>query len=552
MKKTRTVISLLLLLLSFNIHAQINYYKNPILAGFYPDPSICSVDSNFYLVNSTFAYYPGLPIFHSTDLVNWQQIGNAIDRPEQLEYSGAGVSRGLFAPDISYHKGVFYIVCTMIDKGGNFVITAKNPAGPWSNPTYLNDVHGIDPSLFFEGDKAYIVYNSDAPDNKPEYSGHRTVRIRAFDYKGLKTYGNERILVNGGSDFSKKPIWIEGPHIYKHNGWYYLSCAEGGTGFNHTQVVFRTHHLDSAFIPYNNNPILTQKHLAAERKNPVTTVGHADFVTDKNGNWHAVFLGCRPYEGDYYNTGRETFLLPVTWENNWPVILKDSNAVRYKIETPYRNKANRNLYNGNYSFSDNFISGKLNQRFMMLRNPKENWYSIKNGLHISLQSTTIAGTENPSFVGFRQAHINSSASTSVLFNPKNNNEKAGITIFQNEKHFAFLAISQKDDKPILELYLANNDTAVQVKQVPLKNTEKPIYLKISSNNKHYQFAYSTDGKNWININHDIDAKILSTKQAGGFVGALYGMYATSNSQLTTNKAHFKTFKYNGNDETFKD
>lgn len=550
MKKTRAVLPVLLMLLSFNLYAQSNQYKNPILAGFYPDPSICRVDSNFYLINSTFAYYPGLPVFHSTDLVNWKQIGNAIDRPEQLEYSGAGVSRGLFAPDISYHDGTFYIVCTMIDKGGNFVITAKDPAGPWSNPVYLKDVLGIDPALFFDGNKAYIVYNSDAPDNKPAYSGHRTIRIRPFDFKALKTFGDERILVNGGSDFSKKPIWIEGPHIYKHNDWYYLSCAEGGTGYNHTQVVFRTQNIDSNFIPFSGNPILTQKNLDPNRQNPVTTVGHVDFVTDKNNNWHAVFLGCRPYEGDYYNTGRETFLLPVVWENGWPIILKEGNTVSYKVATPYNNKVQNNHFNGNYSFSDQFATGKLNSRFMMLRNPKQNWYNIHNGLNLALQPTTVAGTENPSFIGFRQAHINSSASTLVLFSAKNNHEKAGITIFQNEKHFAFFALSEKDGQAVLELQLANNDTPVLVKSIPLK-TRQPLHLKIESGKKHYRFFYSFNGKNWTDFGGEMDAKIFSTKQAGGFVGALYGMYATGNVINTSNKATFKYFKYKGHDETFQ-
>src|SRR5215213_3770781 len=149
------------LLVSCGFIASAQQYSNPILTGFYPDPAICRVGSDYYLVNSSFAYYPGLPIFHSKDLVNWKQIGHAMNRPEQLDLDGAGVSRGLFAPDITYHKGTFYIVCTLIDKLGNFVITAKDPKGPWSNPVALPQVNGIDPALFFdEDDKAYIVFNS--------------------------------------------------------------------------------------------------------------------------------------------------------------------------------------------------------------------------------------------------------------------------------------------------------------------------------------------------------------------------------------------------------
>ena len=237
-------------------------YTNPILAGFYPDPSICRAGDDYYIVNSSFAYFPGLPIFHSKDLVSWKQIGHAMDRPEQLPLIGAGVSRGLFAPSISYYKGKFYIVCTLIDRGGNFVITADNPAGPWSNPTYIREVNGIDPSLFFDDstDKAYILYNSDPPGRKSLWNGHRSIRMYEFDYKNEKVIGEEKLLVNGGVDTSKHPVWIEAPHIYLINDWYYLMCAEGGTGYNHSEVIFRSKSPEGPFQPWDKNPILTQRH----------------------------------------------------------------------------------------------------------------------------------------------------------------------------------------------------------------------------------------------------------------------------------------------------
>ena len=216
------------------ILAQSTTLVNPILAGFYPDPSVVKVGSDYYLINSTFAYFPGLPVFHSKDLKNWKQIGNVISRPSQMNFLGHRMTRGLFAPAIDYHNGLYYVTCTLIDKGGNFVVTAKNPAGPWSNPTWLPEAKGIDPSLFFDGDKAYIIYNSDAPDNKPMYSGHRTIRIYEFDPVKLKVVGEEKILVNGGVDISKKPVWIEGPHLLKVGNRYYLYAAEGGTSVNHS------------------------------------------------------------------------------------------------------------------------------------------------------------------------------------------------------------------------------------------------------------------------------------------------------------------------------
>ncbi len=278
--------------------AQVSCYQSHSPQGIIPTRAFAGWIKTYYLVNSSFSYYPGLLIFHSRDLVNWQPIGAALNRPEQLDLSGLGVSMGLFAPTIRYHKGTFYLVCTLVGKQGNFVVTAKNPSGPWSNPVWLPQVKGIDPSLFFDdNDKAYIVFNSNAPDNKPLYPGHATIRLYAFDEVALKTTGEETILVNGGTDITKKPRWIEGPHLYKKDGFYYLLCAEGGTEYNHSEVIFRSKTVDGPYEVYHKNPVLTQRQLNPERKNPVTSTGHADMVETTDGRWYAVFLGCRPLCG---------------------------------------------------------------------------------------------------------------------------------------------------------------------------------------------------------------------------------------------------------------
>jgi xylan 1,4-beta-xylosidase len=214
-----------------------NQYRNPILSGYYPDPSVTRVGDDYYLVLSSFAHYPGLPIFKSKDLVNWTQIGNAIDRPEQLDFTGMRTSQAVFAPDISYHDGVFYIVNTCVECKGNFVITAKDPAGPWSNPIWL-PFEGIDPSIYWEGDKAYIV-NNRAPAEPARYDGHRAIWIQEYDWRAGKMVGDSTQLINGGVDISKKPVWIEGPHIFRKDGYYYLTAAEGGTSVNHSQVALR-------------------------------------------------------------------------------------------------------------------------------------------------------------------------------------------------------------------------------------------------------------------------------------------------------------------------
>ena len=532
---------------------------NPILAGFYPDPSICRVGNDYYLVNSSFAYYPGLPVFHSKDLVHWQQIGAAMDRPEQLILDGAGVSRGLFAPTIRYNDGVFYIMCTLIDKGGNFIITAKNPAGPWSNPVWIPEVKGIDPSIDFIDGKAYIVFNSDPPDNKTLWSGHRTIRMYAFDHKAMKVTGKEILLVNGGTDISKKPVWIEGPHLYKKDDYIYLMCAEGGTGYNHSEVIFRSKNVEGPYEPWDKNPILTQRTLDPKRKNPVTTTGHADLVQTKEGNWYAVFLGCRPYEADYINNGRETFMAPVEWKDGWPVINPGYEEVQYRYVTQSSSKnKTASAFSGNYSFRDGFDKTLLNNRYSFLRTVREPWYNLndkKGFLSLHLGPQTAAGKGNPSFIGFRQAHLKGEASTALSFTAASENEKAGLLVFQNEQHYYWLCQSVENGQQVLQLLKSAATTdkepellaAEKIEAVPGKNIE----LKIKANGNTYAFYYALKKGDWQLLKDGVDAKFLSTQVAGGFVGCMYAMYATSNGKSSSSKAYFDWFGYKGDDDVYK-
>lgn len=556
---------IIFLLSSFfkNLSAQgDSVFTNPILAGFYPDPSICRVDSNYYLVNSTFAYFPGITIFQSNDLVNWNLIGYALDRPNQLNLDGAGVSRGLFAPAIRYHNGIYYITCTLVDKGGNFVVTSSDPAGPWSNPVWIPEINGIDPSLFFDDNgKAYIIYNSVAPDNKPLYQGHRTIRIHEFDFDSLKIQGEEHILINGGTDLSKKPIWIEAPHIFKKDGFYYLICAEGGTAYDHSEVVFKSKNVLGPYTSYENNPILTQRTLDPKRNFPVTSTGHADFVQTLSGDWWAVFLGCRPYEDDYYNTGRETFLAPVKWINGWPVINLGYKEVQYFYPFPVKSSKEKNKipYSGNFVYKDDFNSTNLNLNWMFLRTPHEKWYDLKSSpgfLSVKLRPETCSGNMNPSFLGHRQQHLNSSASISMNFTAQADNEKAGLLIFQNEKHFYFLCKSIQENENVVQLYKSiNNDSSEnQMELIDFKkinSDEKNIFLKIESVSDKYLFMFSYDEKNWEILKDSVNAKYLSTKTAGGFVGCMYALYATSNGIKSQNIARFDWFKYKGEDKIYK-
>lgn len=549
MKQNRWIILLITFCCTSFANAQLRY-TNPILAGFYPDPSICRFGNDYYIVTSSFAYFPGLPIFHSTDLVNWKQIGHAMNRNEQLDHSNAGVSRGLFAPTIRFHKGTFYIICTLIDKGGNFIITATDPKGPWSNPIWLPEVDGIDPSIYFENNKAWITYNSIPPDNKSLYDGHRTIRMVEFDVKQMKIISDNKIIVNGGVDISKKPVWIEAPHILKKDGWYYLICAEGGTAYNHSEVVFRSKNVDGPYIPFENNPILTQRHLDPNRKNPVTTAGHADFVETPSGDWYAVFLACRPYKDEHYNVGRETFMTPVKWANGWPIINPGFEEVQYQYTVPFSSATKvNNQFSGNFFFKDQFNENMLNDRFVFLRNPEEGLCSFSNGkLLIPLKTTTVAEKKNPAFIGFRQSHHKNYATTNILFNATDDKEKAGLLAFQNESHYYFLCKTIVDNKPVIQLIKSGATEEILASAIIQDGS---VDLKIEANYDKYSFYYSQNKDNWILLKDSVDATFLSTKTAGGFVGSFYALYATSNGEATKNTAVFDWFEYKGNDDVFK-
>ena len=555
-KKFFSVILVAFIFFGHCVSAQTTTLVNPILTGFYPDPSVVQVGTDYYLVNSTFSYFPGIPVFHSKDLKNWKQIGNVIHRPSQMDFMGEKLTRGLFAPAISHHNGTYYVTCTDIDHTGNFVVTATNPAGPWSDPVRVPQVRGIDPSMYFDDDnKAYIIYNSDAPERKPLYSGHRTIRMYEIDPLTLKVIGEEKQLVNGGVDLSKKPVWIEAPHIMKRNGWYYLYAAEGGTSVNHTEVVFRSKSVWGPFIPYENNPILTQKGLPDDRKDPITSAGHAQFVDGPDGKTYAIFLAVRPYEGDFYNTGRETFIAPVEWKNDWPIINPDSKEIKYVYAVNYKEVKQKGALPqaGNFEYTLTFEK-TLDPALLFMRTVDSRAFSLskKKGLTMNLKPETIMELGNPSFIGKRQQHLYCTAETELDFSPKSEKEKAGLTIFQDEFHFYFIGKSVENGKPVIQLYksAADKKSMEMLSQMPVPDVSRPVKLRIVAEGDSYSFYFSK-GSAWELLKDKLDAKFLSTRVAGGFIGCLFGMYATASGEETTNTASFKYLKYGGSDPMFK-
>ena len=505
-------------------------FFNPVLAGFYPDPSICRKGDTYYLVNSSFAFYPGVPIFESKDLVNWQQTGHVLERDSQLQLAGQWVSGGIYAPAISYNKqnDTFYMITTNVGKG-NFFVKTKDPHKGWSDPVFLPRIDGIDPSFLFDTDgKAYIVHNAPVF-GTASYEGQRAIRLLEFDVATEQTVGEPIEIVRGGTHVTTNPIWIEGPHLYHIGKYYYLMCAEGGTGDGHSEVVFRSHSPKGPWEECPFNPILTQRSgLSEDRPDKVTSTGHADLIQTKEGEWWALFLGCRPYEAGMYNTGRDTYLLPVTWSDGWPVILEKGKAVPTVVEVKNRKLETRdNLLTGNFSYSDRFQPDILHSRWVSLRNPIPGAYTLSdNGLTLHPSTGNIRQTTPLSALFCRQQHTTFEAETELRFSPISQKRFAGITVFQDEKHHILFGKTRlSDGTPALVVRRMEN-TDILVASQPI-DADAPVRLKIKADGRYYSFYYSegTD-RTWHPLAVGLDGAHLSTDRSGGFIGAMIGLYAT--------------------------
>lgn len=512
-------------------------FYNPILQGCYPDPSITRKGNDYFLVCSSFAMFPGVPVFHSKDLVNWKQIGHVLDRPSQLNVCHAGTSNGIYAPTIRYNPGndTFYMITTQTTGGfGNMMVKTKDPFKGWGEPIKLN-FGGIDPSIFFDDDgKAYIVHN-DGPVKKM-YNGHRTIKIWEYDVeKDCLIPNTDKIIVNGGTRFEKKPFWIEAPHIYKKDGRYYLMCAEGGTGDTHSEVVFVSNHVRGPYTEAPGNPILTQRYLDSERMNKVDWAGHADVVEGPDGKYYGVFLAIRPNEKNQVNIGRETFILPVDWSGIFPVFENGLIPMEPKLKLPrgIENKAGKEGYlpNGNFSFVENFASSPLDYRWVGVRGPVEKFASLVNGgLQIIPSMTNIKENEPLSGVWCRQQHSSFSFTTRLEYAPKSEVDLAGIACLQSKENHYVFGLTKKGQETCLMLVKTEKGNSEVITNILIKNNTS-VYLQVKAVGNDYQFGYSMDGANFIDAGNVVSGDILSTNVAGGFVGCMLGLYATSGNTL---------------------
>ncbi|KMK74397.1 glycoside hydrolase family 43 protein [Alkalihalobacillus pseudalcaliphilus] len=517
-------------------------YQNPIIPGFYPDPSICRVGDDYYLVTSTFEYFPGVPIFHSKDLVNWKQIGHVLDRPSQLNLDGIPNSKGIYAPTIRYHEGIYYMITTFVvsqhGERKNFYVTATDPAGPWSDPIWLTGAPGIDPSLFFDDDGRVYYTGNRVPPTGQTHAKHMEIWLQELDVYEEKLIGEPVGIWDGALKIAHAQ---ESPHVYKKDGYYYLIIAEGGTGYTHAVTVARSKHIAGPYEPNKRNPILTHRHLG--QNYPISNVGHADIIETQDGEWWLFCLASRPYGGGMYrNMGRETFLAPVVWEEDWPVVAPETGRLEEIMTGPSLLKDNARVEIKTF---DSFDDKKLGLEWNSIRTPRENFFSLEERpgyLRLKLKPESLAEEANPSFIGRRQQHISYQAVTELEFEPKKADEAAGMTLFHSNDFHYRLEVSYQEGKELRVVKrAAGEEETIKVERVIGRGS---IQLKAVAIKQDISFYYRvSDAESWTLLVDNQDGRILSTDIAGGFVGTYVGLFATSNGQITETVADFDWFEY---------
>ncbi|MBE0679116.1 MAG: glycoside hydrolase family 43 protein [Bacteroidales bacterium] len=518
-------------------------FNNPVLPGFYPDPSIIRVGEDYYMVNSSFEWFPGVPLHHSKDLVNWEQIGYVLSRASQLMLDGnVKPSEGIWAPTIRYNKGVFYLITTCQGCGGNFFVTATDPAGPWSDPLFLNDAPGIDPELFFDDDgRVYYVGCSQGKWGPPRrWPWEDRIYVQEIDLKAGKLIGEKHFLTSGHASNAR---WAEGPHIFRREGKYILLIGEGGTWEQHSVTAHISDSITGPFVPLHTNPVLTHRHLGSGID--ITSTGHTDIVETQNGEWWAVMLGVRPVEGNYRNLGRETFLTPVKWEGTTPVFNPGIGRVLMRDRRPDLPWSPFPIAEVTDEFNDTLLQWQWN----FLRTPVDKWYSLTENpgwLTINLRPENTKIIANPSLIARRQQHHKCTVFTKLKFDPESVDEVAGLVAFQNDRFHYRLEMGKGRRGSMINLYKVGSEdrnvlSETLVESKPYKGDE--VVLGLKADGMAYEFFYGKDTNSMVKIADTQDGRLLTSNMAGGFIGTFIGMYASSNGATSSNKAYFDWFSY---------
>ncbi len=501
-------------------------FRNPVLPGFHADPSVCRAGNDFYLVNSTFQYFPGVPVFHSKDLVNWEQVGNCLTRPSQVDLKGTDGNNGIYAPTIRYNNGRFYMVTTVFPSRRHFYVWTDNPAGEWSEPVVIDFAVGsCDPTLYFEDDKCYFLWKEG------------DIKICEIDVKTGRQLGEIHHLGTGlGGRYP------EGPHIYKKDGYYYLLLAEGGT--EHGQNLF------GPYQPNPDNPILSHFNMKMQNSQ-IQGLGHADLVQAPDSSWWMICLGYRTSGYLQHVMGRETMLAPVRWEQGgWPVVNGDGTLqtdmkcntlpLVAMMKDPVREEFD---YIKRNAPKDSYHSLGLPMGWMSLCNPDHSRYSLterKGWLRLRPSTTGLSETASPTFIARRQTELNFTATALFDLSHLSEGMQAGITAYAAPLNHYDVVAEKRNEQIIIKSNVRLGQTSHSEKEFALSGSR--AYLRITSDKDFYYLQASSDGKNFVEL-AKMEYRFLSTETIGGFTGVMLGLFAQCGNETSGGYADVDWFEY---------
>jgi xylan 1,4-beta-xylosidase len=495
-------------------------YENPILRGMNPDPSIVRVGRDYYLATSSFEYFPSCPIYHSLDLVHWQRIGYALSRPSQ--FATLSQHPSTYATTLRYHDGAFYLITTDVRGGGNFYVTAQNPAGPWSDPIKID--HGMfDGSLFFDGDGT-VYYTRRGP------GVSKGILQATINLSNGKLTSPLRTISRG----MVSPD-AEGPHLYKINGLYYLVQAEGGSRFLHMETVGRSKSPWGPFTPDPDNPFVSQ-HVSWNF--PVNSVGHCDWTDTPEGKWWIVCLGTRHPTYNSFSLGRETFLYPMQWKNGWPSVQQqdiDKLQVNVPVQVPHSWLARPSR--------DDFNSAKLDDEWNTIGPLGFGTWSLterKGFLRLHGQESLLSFSAATAFVGRRQTEWTIRAETQLEFNPKSENEEAGLSVLMSSAYHYEILVTTRGGQRVVMLRKQAGDMSQVAAQSPIP--PGPLRLRIDSDLHKYSFYYAGTKGDWKLLGTGLE-RLISSEVAAVWSGAYLGMYSSGNGKKCIAPADFDWFQY---------
>lgn len=497
-------------------------FQNPIVTGFNPDPSICRAGDDYYLITSSFEFFPGVPIYHSKDLVHWQLIGYCLTRESQLPLQHAGSSAGVWAPTLRYHDGRFYMITTNVSDGGHFYVYTDDIRAEWSDPIWIPG-KGHDPDLFFDRDgKAYFS----------KHNGHEGIALWEIEIETGKLVGEGKTIWKGYEDDQ-----CEAPHLYAIDCYYYLLTAEGGTWRGHMATVARSRSLFGPYESCPSNPILTHR---CKIGHPIQTVGHADFVQAHDGSWWAVFLATRTVGYLFHHLGRETFLAPVTWtEDGWPVVNGgQSIEIDMQADTLPTHRWPSPLPRDDFDRPEfglqwNFLRGNSDERVSL--NLRPGWLTLVG------QPEELDSPAFRSFVGRRQQHFKCSAAALLEFPAARDGDEAGLTVYANDRHRYEVAVTRTDGVKRIVVRKTIGDVALLTASEEIPEGEA-VVLRIDADEHQYRFGYLL-GDGSVRTLATALPRYLSNEVTGSFTGIYFAMYATGNGKSLSEPAQFDWFEY---------